>query len=341
MGSDPWRTDTHHGAGGECGHRHDTGAYRSPDEGYRRREDRSRGRGLEELFSGRQGDLDVDGEGEVDMAEKPQEMDLESEAKGDDEAHEEGAGEQRDMHAEVKEASPMLASEEAAPGAAEIGGKDGARNQTRGEEGNDDRRRSRGSRSPTPHQHHDQNHGGERHASDPRLQQDKRRDSGHRSPDPRLQRDERRGGDHRSPDPRRQRDERRGGDHRSPDPRLQRDERRGGDHRSPDPRLRRDERRGGGYCSPDPRRQREDRRDGGNRSPDSRQQREDRRDGGYRSTDVRAVARRNARKCARLTRNGILEEGGEARRARRIGGSSLRRVTGADIARHRGSGAGI
>ncbi|CAI5982787.1 unnamed protein product [Closterium sp. NIES-64] len=68
MGSDPWRTDERHGAAGGHGYRQNTGAYRSPEEGYRHREDRSRGRGLEELFSGRQGDLDVDGEDEADTA---------------------------------------------------------------------------------------------------------------------------------------------------------------------------------------------------------------------------------------------------------------------------------
>ncbi|CAI5941397.1 unnamed protein product [Closterium sp. NIES-64] len=160
MGSDPWRTDARHGAGGDRGYRQDTGAYRSPDEGYRRREERSRGRGLEELFSGRQGDLDVDGEDEADMANKAQETDPEGEAKGDDEAQEEGAGGQRDMPTGVKEADPTQAGVAAEPSAAKADGKNGGRNQSRGEE-KDGRRRSSGSRSPNPRQHRDEKCGGE------------------------------------------------------------------------------------------------------------------------------------------------------------------------------------
>ncbi|CAI6008831.1 unnamed protein product [Closterium sp. NIES-65] len=238
MGSDPWRTDARHGAGGDHGHRQDTGAYRSPEEGYRRREDRSRGRGLEEFFSGRQGDLDVDGEDEADTANKAQETNREGEAKGDDEAQEEGAGEQREMPAGVKEADSTQAGAAAEPSAAKPDGTNGAWNQPRGEEKNDGGRRSSGPRSPNPRQHRDEKRGGEGRVPDLRQHRDVGRGDGALASGQRQHRDGGHAGGARSPDPRPQHDERREGGYRSPDPRSLHEERRGSSYRSPDPRQR-------------------------------------------------------------------------------------------------------
>ncbi|CAI5482534.1 unnamed protein product [Closterium sp. Yama58-4] len=125
MGSDPWRTDGCRGADGGHGYRQETGAYRSPEEGYRRREDRSRRRGLEELFSGRQGDLDVDGKDEVDSANRVRETTRDGETKGDDESQDQGAGEQRVMPAEVDDGDPAQTGVVAEPSTAETHGKGG------------------------------------------------------------------------------------------------------------------------------------------------------------------------------------------------------------------------
>ncbi|CAI5483036.1 unnamed protein product [Closterium sp. Yama58-4] len=163
----------------------DTGAYRSPEEGYRRRKDRGRGRGLEELFSGRQGDLDVDGEEEIDSANKVQELDREGETKGDDEFQEEGAGEQREMPVGVKDDDPAQAGVAAKPSAAEADGQSGRNLQRGGEEG-DGGGRGSGGRSPDPRRRGDGARGGGMRSPDPRLNRDGGRSGGARSPDPRL-----------------------------------------------------------------------------------------------------------------------------------------------------------
>ncbi|CAI5480363.1 unnamed protein product [Closterium sp. Yama58-4] len=147
MGSDPWRTDGRHGAEGGYGYRQDTGAYRSPEEGYRRREERSRGRGLEESFSGRQGDLDMDGDDEADSANRVRETNRDGEIKGDDESPEEGAGEQREKPAEVEDKDPAQAGVAAEPSTVEADGKGGSRDLPHDEEKGDGGGRGSGARA--------------------------------------------------------------------------------------------------------------------------------------------------------------------------------------------------
>ncbi|CAI6002879.1 unnamed protein product [Closterium sp. NIES-64] len=109
--SDPWRTEPRHRAGGDRGYRQETGAYRSPEASYRRREDRSRRRGLEELFSGREGDLNADGEGVDESTDSSQGVERDDVADVGGGVQEEGASEQHDMPAEATEANPAKAGE--------------------------------------------------------------------------------------------------------------------------------------------------------------------------------------------------------------------------------------
>ncbi|CAI5993161.1 unnamed protein product [Closterium sp. NIES-64] len=169
------------------------GAYRSPEEGNRRREERSHGRGLEELFSGRQGDLDVDGEGKADSANRVRETNREGETKGDDEPHEEGAGEQREMPARVDDDDPAQGGVAAEPSTAEAEGKGGTRDLLRDREKGDGGGRGSGACSPDPRQQRDKGH--------PRLpHEDGRHGSGYRSPGRQQLQEERRRGGYRSPE---------------------------------------------------------------------------------------------------------------------------------------------
>ncbi|CAI5467890.1 unnamed protein product [Closterium sp. Yama58-4] len=188
MGSDPWRTDGRRGADGGHGHRQETGAYRSPEEGYRRREDRSRGRGLEELFSGRQGNLDVDGEDEVDSANRVRETTRDGETKGDDESQEQGAGEQRDMPAGVHDGDSAQTGMAAEPSTAETNGKGGTRDLPRDGEKGDGGGRGGGARSPDPRRQRDEGHGDGARSPDLCLSRDGGCGGGARSPEPRLNR---------------------------------------------------------------------------------------------------------------------------------------------------------
>ncbi|CAI5482626.1 unnamed protein product [Closterium sp. Yama58-4] len=288
MGSDPWRTDGRHGAEGGHGYRQDTGVYRSPEEGYRRREERSRGRGLEEFFSGRQGNLDVDGEDEADSANQVRETNREGETKGDDGSQEEGAGEQREMPAGVKDDDPAHAGVAAEPSATEADEKGGTRDLPRDGEKGDGGGRGSGARSPDPRQQRDKGRGGGARSPDPRLHRDGGRSGGARSPEPPLNRDGGRGGGARSPDPRVYREGGRNGGMRSPDRRQTRDGERGGGARSPDPRLPyEDGRRGSGYRSPGRQPLHAERHGGGYRSPVPRQHQDGGRRGSVRSPDPR------------------------------------------------------
>ncbi|CAI5988117.1 unnamed protein product [Closterium sp. NIES-65] len=374
-GSDPWRTDGRHGADGGRGYRQDTGAYRSPEEGYRRREGRSRGRGLEGLFSGRQGDLDVDGEDEADSANRVRETNREGETKGDDEPQEEGAGEQREMPAGVDDDDPAQAGVAAEPSTAEAEEKGGTtRDLPRDGEKGDGGGRGSGARSP-----------------DPRQQRDEGRGDGARSPDPRLNRNGGRGGGARSPEPRLNRDGGRDGGTRSPDPRMYREGGRGGGARSPDPRQQRDEglraRQIGGRIvtgnavAARARQTRVSRtRTGGTEAATARQDGSNCRKKGAEAATARQsygdtrtvdageacahqirggittgeaggscalqvlvtlVMRDAEATTARLICNGIMERGGEARRARPTGTGNMKKAGEADTARSFGNRAGM
>ncbi|CAI5991724.1 unnamed protein product [Closterium sp. NIES-64] len=158
-GSDPWRTDGLHGADGGRGNRQDTGAYCSPEEGYRRREERGRGRGLEGLFSGRQGDLDVDGEDEADSANRVRETNREGETEGDDEPQEEGAAEQRERPAGADDDDPAQAGVATEPSTAEAEEKGGTtRDLPRDEEKGDGGGHGSGAHSPEPRQQRVEGH---------------------------------------------------------------------------------------------------------------------------------------------------------------------------------------
>ncbi|CAI5968329.1 unnamed protein product [Closterium sp. NIES-65] len=193
-GSDPWRTDGLHGADGGRGNRQDTGAYCSPEEGYRRREERGRGRGLEGLFSGRQGDLDVDGEDEADSANRVRETNREGETEGDDEPQEEGAAEQRERPAGADDDDPAQAGVATEPSTAEAEEKGGTtRDLPRDEEKGDGGGHGSGAHSPEPRQQRVEGRGDGARLPYPRLKQDGGRGGGARSPDPRQQRGEGRG----------------------------------------------------------------------------------------------------------------------------------------------------
>ncbi|CAI5967763.1 unnamed protein product [Closterium sp. NIES-64] len=332
-GSDPWRTDGLHGADGGRGNRQDTGAYCSPEEGYRRREERGRGRGLEGLFSGRQGDLDVDGEDEADSANRVRETNREGETEGDDEPQEEGAAEQRERPAGADDDDPAQAGVATEPSTAEAEEKGGTtRDLPRDEEKGDGG-----------------GHGSGAHSPEPRQQRVEGRGDGARLPYPRLKQDGGRGGGARSPDPRQQRGEGRGDGARSPDPRLNRDGGRGGDARSPDPRPNRDGGRDGGTRSPDPR------MTGGTEAGTARQGYGDTRRvdagkvcahqirGGITTGEaegsgalqvlVTLVMRDAEATTARRICNGIMKRGGEARRARPTGTGNMKKAGVADTAR--------
>ncbi|CAI5962149.1 unnamed protein product [Closterium sp. NIES-65] len=246
--SDPWRTETRHG-GGDLGYRQETGAYRSPDASYRRREDRRRGRGLEGLFSGREGDLNAGGVEESDAADTSQESEHGDAAENGADGRKEDVSKQRDVPAEATEADLAQASMAAETSAVEADGTSGARNPPRNVEERGSGRRSSSSRSPDLRQQCDAGCGDGVRSPDHRRTCDGGRGDGVRSPDPRRTRDGGRGDGVRSPDPRRTRDEGSGDGVRSPDPRRTRDGGRGDGVRSPDPRRTRDGGRGDGMRS--------------------------------------------------------------------------------------------
>ncbi|CAI7814183.1 unnamed protein product [Closterium sp. NIES-54] len=307
-GSDPWRTEPRHGAGGDRGYRQEMGAYRSPEASYRRCKDRSRGRGLEELFSGREGDLNADGEEVDESTDTLQRSERDDEAEVGGGAQEEGASEQRDMPAEATEANPAKAGE-----AEETGGT-----------GNVPSARKEA------HVSGQQAHGGEQgggasRAPDLRQQNDGKRGSGPRAPDLRPHHDERRGGGSRSPEPRQHRDGRRGSGSRSPDPGRYHSGRREGVSRSPDPWRNRSGRRGGGSHSPDSWRNRSGRRGGELRSPNTRQQHPERGEAGH-ARRIGASAMREGVEASRVRqiRIATMTGGGEVGHARRICANIMR-----------------
>ncbi|CAI5985517.1 unnamed protein product [Closterium sp. NIES-64] len=284
--SDPWRTETRHG-GGDLGYRQEAGAYRSPDASYRRREDRRRGRGLEGLFSGREGDLNAGGVEESDAADTSQESEHSDAAENGADGRKEDGSKQRDVPAEATEADLAQASVAAETSAVEADGTSGARNPPRNGEERGSGRRSSSSRSPDLRQQCDAGCGDGVRSTDHWRTCDGGRGDGMRSPDPRRTRDGGRGDGVRSPDPRRTRDGGSGDGVRSPDPRRTRDGGRGDGMRSPDPRRTRDGGRGDGMRSTGLRRTREKGRGDGMRSPDPWPLHERRHGSGYHSPDSR------------------------------------------------------
>ncbi|CAI5944093.1 unnamed protein product [Closterium sp. NIES-64] len=322
---------------------------------YRRREERRRGRGLEGLFSGREGDLNAGGVEESDAADTSQESEHGDAVENGADGRKEDVSKQRDVPAEATEADLAQASVAAETSAVEADGTSGARNLPRNGEERGSGRRSSSSRSPDLRQQCDAGCGDGMRSPDPRRTRDGGRGDGVRSPDPRRTRDGGSGDGVRSPDPRRTRDGGRGDGVRSPDPRRTRDGGRGDGMRSTDPRRTRDGGRGDGVRSPDPRRT----RDGGSgddvRSRDPRRTRDGGRGDGIRgeiatgeAEGIRArqslvtrVMRDAEEAIARRTCNGTVERSGETRRTRPTGACVMGKAGEADIAHRIGSRAGM
>ncbi|CAI5987309.1 unnamed protein product, partial [Closterium sp. NIES-65] len=317
--SDPWRTETRHG-GGNLGYRQETGAYRSPDASYRRREDRRRGRGLEGLFSGREGDLNAGGVEESDAADTSQESEHGDAAENGADGRKEDVSKQRDVPAEATKADLAQASVAAETSAVEADGTSGARNPPRNGEERGSGRRSSSSRSPDLRQQCDAGGGDGVRSPDHRRTCDGGRGDGHalaRSAAALVMGDaamvcarqirdalvmgeaatacarQIRGalvmGDAATACTRQIRGALVMGDAATACarqiPRRTRDGGRGDGVRSPDPRRTRDGGSGDGVRSPDPRRTRDGGRGDGVRSPDPRRTREGGRGDGMRSPD--------------------------------------------------------